>query len=784
MGADETVDTFFRCPRCQLPHLLGTSACPVTGAALEPNGADAPGIDPTLAATVQGAASALAADDEVELVAGQILDGKYAVGEIIGSGAMGTVYEATHVLLGRKVAIKTLGSVYRQGLEMSGRFLAEGRVLASLAHPHVIHVYDLGLERGQPYLVMERLEGETLDERLDRLGTLPIAETLIIARQILSGLGAVHERGIVHRDLKPANVFLAASSDGLPHVKILDFGVSTSIVGEGASHGQIIGTPAFLAPEQARGEAVDERVDLWALAVCLYQMLTGARPFSAGSINQLLLQIINAQPPPPSAGRRGVPVELDEAVMRALQKRRDDRFPSARAMFEALAHTGSGGVVVSAEPARELALVAEPDPHVAEAYAAVARELGLVPIVVEDGAEAREMIASIGLPRLLLTNLSLPGEDGFALLRGLRALAPASVCAAVAFSPMSEIRAAARARRRELGLAAVLDSDAAPDAVLGVARRALAGGEPDALGLETSTRPPDTETRRLERIAVMDLVDERPADAALQHLVEDTAHAFGVPVALISLVLQDRQWFKAHVGIGGELLTARGSPRDWAFCRHVVESRAPLIVPDARAHPAFADNPLVLDGTVGSYAGAPVITPRGDVLGSLCIIDSAPSPFSADQVEDLVHLARRVAGELELRAPRRAEPAVSLAKVPSTMQHRLMAILANLDCAVLLLDGSRRVVFANQTLADLAGVPVDALLGKPRDAFVALFAPIFDDPADYRRRIDVLPAGPYAGREDFGAKGPARRILRWSAKPVEMKDGIGQLETYAVLAAA
>jgi CheY-like chemotaxis protein len=712
---------------------------------------------------------------------GSVLDQKYAVGPVIGSGAMGTVFEGRHVLLGREVAIKAIVRVVDDdGLAQQARMLAEGRVMASIAHPHVVQVHDLGILEGAVYLVMERLRGETLEARIARAGILPVQDAVVVARQILSGLGAVHRHGIAHRDLKPANVFLVAAGDGVPHAKILDFGVSTAILpGAGPGDRRIVGTPAFLSPEQVLGEAIDARADLWALGVSLYQMLTGRLPFETGSFDALMGEIVTRDPPPPSALQGGIGPALDRVVMRALAKRREDRFPDAAAMLAALSPLGGEQAEIVVEAPQDLALVADADPHVAEGLGAIARRLGLAPILAGDGAEARELVASVGAPRLLLTNLSLPREDGFALIRALRAAAGGEETRVVALSPVPDLRAAARALHADLGLAAVIDTALAPEVIHDVVRRVLAPGGRGPLEAppEAPRRPELSEASRLDRIARMKLVDDRPADSALQRLVDETARAMGVPVAMISLILQDRQWFKAHIGVTGRGLEERGTHIAWAFCRHVAESGAPLVVPDARAHPMFAANPLVADGTVGSYCGAPLVTPTGEVLGTLCIIDHERRPIGRDKVDDMVLLARRVAGELEIRGEARPPEE----RRPSTTQHRLMAVLANLDSAVLLLDEARTIVFVNEALAALASAPPEALLGKTRGAFVGMLAPIFDDPADYVRRVRVLDDGPFAGREDFVASRPSRRVLRWSAKPVEMKDGLGQLETYTEL---
>ncbi len=800
-----SLETFFRCPRCRFPHEIGTKICPFTKVLIEtaPTLAWAPKAEPakeaphvkeTEADTSPGGAKG--AGDLTEprqgLHPGQVLDGRYQVGAVIGQGAMGTVFEGRHILLGRAVAIKSSLIPHRERPEAYDRFLAEGRVVASVAHPNVVQTYDLGIADGTPYLVMERLHGQTLEDRLADHGPLPLEDSVVVARQILAGLGAVHARGIVHRDLKPANVFLVSSNDAAPHARILDFGVSTEAIPPDAS-GRIIGTPSYLAPEQAMGEPVDARTDIWAVGVCLYEMLTGKPPFRGDTFNELMMAIGSEAPSPPSAYRKAA-APLDDIVLKALAKRGEDRYQDAKAMLEALrapleksrARERAPEIEVRAEPPRELCLIAEPDPHFSEVLAGIARELGFETVTVGDAGEAREMLDALGSPRLLLVNLSLPREDGFSLLRSLAVGKPDAHRTAVAFAAAPALRLAAHTRLDELGIRAALDPHLSRERLRAVVARALRG-DPTSQIIEPappSTSAPLTQRARLDRISEMKLVDEKVPDARLQNLVAETAKALEVPVALVSLVLEDRQWFKGHYGIGGKLLEDRGTPVEWAFCQHVVDSGAPLIVTDAKSHPVFAKNPLVEDGTVGSYAGAPLVTPTGEVLGTLCIIDHEARSIPRDKVEDLVVLARRVAGELELEAEAARNPPPApgkgAPKGPNTNQ-RLMAVLSNLDTALLLLGPDRRVMFANQTLADLAGVLVESLIGLSRESATRCLAPAFADASDYLRRVRAPPEGPFAAREDFIAQ-TSRKTIRWSAKPIEMSDGVGELESYTELA--
>ena len=231
--------------------------------------------------------------------------GPYPVEEELGRGGMGIVYRARDPRLGRDVAIKVLPRELYGDRERLARFEREARVLASLNHPHIAAIYGLEEAEGERALVLELVEGETLAERLER-GPLPVAEAIAVARQITEALEAAHERGIVHRDLKPANVKLTPGGA----VKVLDFGLARVVercAGEGASQletataaateaGVILGTAAYMSPQQARGEAVDERADVWAFGCLLYEILTGRRAFVAGTLSDTLAAVLRADP--------------------------------------------------------------------------------------------------------------------------------------------------------------------------------------------------------------------------------------------------------------------------------------------------------------------------------------------------------------------------------------------------------------------------------------------------------------------------------------------------------
>lgn len=267
---------------------------------------------------------------------GRVVGDRYGVRGVIGEGGMGVVYEAEHFAIGRMVALKVLHPSRAQDKESISRLRHEARVAGTLGHPNICAVYDMGrLDDGSPYLVMERLHGETLAQRLTREGKLPPDELFDVLVQVLSALVVAHQRGVIHRDLKPDNIFLAGREGARPVPKLLDFGISKAedveeTMADPTGGRQALGTPFYMAPEQARGDRkLDSRVDLWAAGVVLYEGLTGHHPFEAKNYNALLVQILSAKH---RAIRELVPdlsPALEAVVDRALQKRPEDRFQSA-----------------------------------------------------------------------------------------------------------------------------------------------------------------------------------------------------------------------------------------------------------------------------------------------------------------------------------------------------------------------------------------------------------------------------------------------------------------------
>ncbi|MBX3275757.1 MAG: serine/threonine protein kinase [Sandaracinaceae bacterium] len=269
---------------------------------------------------------------------GQQIAERYRLDRIIGKGGMGTVYEAVHLWTGRPVAVKLLYSADSE--RMSKRILAEARAAAAVRHPHVVEVLDVGFaELGVMYLVLELLEGETLQSLLKRRAKLRAEDALDIIVPILDALEVLHQAQIAHRDVKPGNVFLSRGAGGRVVPKLLDLGISKRLdAAEGLTvTGALMGTPSYMAPEQARGaDEVGASADIWAVGVLLFECLTGRRPFEHATIPGTLHLIATERPPPIATLVDDLPGALASAVDRALAYDPADRHASAGAMADAL----------------------------------------------------------------------------------------------------------------------------------------------------------------------------------------------------------------------------------------------------------------------------------------------------------------------------------------------------------------------------------------------------------------------------------------------------------------
>ena len=324
---------------------------------------------------------------------GQVLGGKYRITGALGRGGMGAVYRAVHSAMGRDVALKVIGRDAGGGL--SERFLREAQLTAKLTSPHTVTIHDFGQDPdGTLFLTMELLEGSSLQEALASRGALPWRHALQIVAQVAESLHEAHGKGIVHRDLKPSNIFLVAGdpSEGPRRapalVKVLDFGVG-KVMGERETSdltdtGQLIGTPTYMAPEQARSEPVDHRADLYALGVVLYEMLSGAPPFGGQGPVSILMKHCQADLPPLSDGGQAEPAPsaAEGLALRLLRKDPSERPSSARAVRDC------AEAILAGEDVPWLGDVAEPgEPERSQAALAPTLPRGIVthPSAIQDG---------------------------------------------------------------------------------------------------------------------------------------------------------------------------------------------------------------------------------------------------------------------------------------------------------------------------------------------------------------------------------------------------------------
>ena len=273
-----------------------------------------------------------------ELV-GVTLSGRYLVTRKVGQGGMGAVYEATHTLIGKRVAVKVLLEKYAQREAIVQRLEQEARLASSCQNEHIIDITDFGTtEDGRTFVVMEYLEGESLAECLARETRLPEQRILRILSQAASALAAAHAKGIVHRDIKPENLFLLRRKDA-DFVKVVDFGISKSLRASDEAEeqprltqtGMVLGTPLYMSPEQARGDdELDARVDIYALGVIMYEAATGRVPFVGNNYLSVISQVLNEEPRPVREARPELSEEFEAIVMRAMDKERDSRYASAQ----------------------------------------------------------------------------------------------------------------------------------------------------------------------------------------------------------------------------------------------------------------------------------------------------------------------------------------------------------------------------------------------------------------------------------------------------------------------
>jgi beta-lactam-binding protein with PASTA domain/tRNA A-37 threonylcarbamoyl transferase component Bud32 len=342
----------------------------------------------------------------------RVLAGRYELDSLLGRGGMAEVYLGTDRVLGRRVAVKVLSPELARDSSFVARFRREAQSAAALTHPNVVSVFDTGSEDGTHFIVMEYVPGRTLAEVLRESGPLLPERAVEIASAVAAALGFAHEHGIVHRDVKPGNIMLTPTGD----VKVMDFGIARATTGESLTQtATVLGTAAYLSPEQARGEPADARSDLYSLGIVLYEMLTGAPPFTGESPVAVAYRHVAEDAAPPSRRNPDVSPDLDAVVMKCLAKNPDNRYQSARELAEDLQRVRQGAPVA----ATPLLPFFEPTQPVE------ARPTTVLPAETVPAVERGRRWAAVGVIALLLA--AVVGLGLFFLARSLLAPPPRPV---------------------------------------------------------------------------------------------------------------------------------------------------------------------------------------------------------------------------------------------------------------------------------------------------------------------------------------------------------------------
>ncbi len=325
------------CPKCRAENSNDSKFC---GNCAAPLGAGA-GAGPDAASLTKTLETSLRL-----LKPGALVAGKYRIIEEVGAGGMGVVYKAEDLKLKRCVALKFLPPHLVDEPDLKERFLVEAQAAAALSHPNICIIHEVGESEDRPYIAMEYVEGETLRDRI-RKGPLEPAEAVGLVDQVAAGLGEAHGKGIVHRDVKSANIMVTAKG----RAKVMDFGLAKLRGGSSLTKSQTtLGTVAYMSPEQARGEKLDQRSDIWSLGVVLYELLSGRLPFQGDHDQTLIYSILQKEPESLLKIRAGLAPELEHIVFQALTKKASDRYKSMEELRDDLAALAEGLKPLKAKP--------------------------------------------------------------------------------------------------------------------------------------------------------------------------------------------------------------------------------------------------------------------------------------------------------------------------------------------------------------------------------------------------------------------------------------------------
>ena len=356
---------------------------------------------------------------DADPLVGSLIGETYQIVRIVGEGGMGRVYEARHLRLKeRRFAVKCLHSDLARNAEMAARFLREAESASSIKHPNVIDVFDVHhLPDGTPYLVGEFLEGEELAEYVKKRGPLDPRLAGKVGRQVCHALSAAHQRGIVHRDMKPENIFVLAPSiaavergeSRILNVKVLDFGISKAGPGD-ESHltrtGVIMGTPSYMAPEQARGRAVDHRADVYSVGACLYFMVTGRRPFDSEDPTSTLSMVLTEDPVRPREIDQRIPEMLELIIQRAMAKDANERYATMADLEKALAmFLGKSSLAVPSGSVMVPVGLQSPDVNVSGAQRAF--DVAKAMLGSESLAAPAQQSGNLARPTIVITSATL-----------------------------------------------------------------------------------------------------------------------------------------------------------------------------------------------------------------------------------------------------------------------------------------------------------------------------------------------------------------------------------------